>query len=257
MNHSGPRSSSTRFVRTPATEIARIAELWRYPVKSMRGEPCTTLTLDPTGVAGDRRFAITSSRAPVGKPLLASDERSAMLLYQPHLAPDGTVTVATPDGRIVDLHDPALLRHIASTLPTPTHLDLLASPRPLTDVRPIALHSLQTAAALARDLPHPNQANPRRLRSNLILDLNSDLSFAEDTLAGQTLLIGPTARILIRERIPRCRIVALDPETAAPDRTLLTHLARHHNARAGIYATVLTPGPIHLNDPVFLVPQAG
>ena len=239
-----------------AGPIARIAELWRYPVKSMRGESCATLTLDPTGTAGDRRFAFTSSRAPVGKPLLASDERSAMLLYQPHLAPDGTITVTTPDLHTFDLHDPALLHHIAANLPTPTHLALLTSPRPLTDVRPIALHSLQTTAALARNLPHPSHANPRRLRSNLILDLNSNQPFAEDTLAGRTLRIGPTARILLRERIPRCRIVSLDPETAAGDRTLLTHLARHHNGRAGIYATVLIPGPIHLGDPVHIVSSA-
>ncbi len=47
-------------------------------------------------------------------------------------------------------------------------------------------------------------------------------------------------------------MVALDPETATLDRTLLTYLARHHDARAGIYATVLTPGPIHLGDPVVI-----
>ncbi len=236
----------------PPYQIARVARLWRYPVKSMRGEPCTTLTLDPTGVAGDRRVALTSPRAPLGKPLLASDERSAMLLYQPHLAPDGTVTVTTPDHRTFNLRDPALLDHIASTLPTPTHLVLVESPHPLTDVRPVALHSLQTATALARDLPHPAQADPRRLRSNIILDLTANRPFAEDTLAGQTLQIGPITRIRIRERIPRCRMVALDPETATLDRTLLTHLARHHDARAGIYATVLTPGPIHLGDPVVI-----
>jgi uncharacterized protein len=37
----------------------RIAELWRYPVKSMRGEQVEALTIDSRGVKGDRLFAVT------------------------------------------------------------------------------------------------------------------------------------------------------------------------------------------------------
>ena len=44
--------------------VGEMAELWRYPVKGMRGESLQTLYLDAHGVAGDRRFAIESSGAP-------------------------------------------------------------------------------------------------------------------------------------------------------------------------------------------------
>ena len=77
--------------------------------------------------------------------------------------------------------------------------------------------------------------------------------FPEDALAGRTLQLGPHATLRITERIPRCRIVSLAPETALADPTVLRHLSQHHNARAGIYARPLTPGTLHLGDPVYLV----
>ena len=43
------------------TRIGSIAELWRYPVKSMQGERCETLGVDARGIAGDRRFAFASA----------------------------------------------------------------------------------------------------------------------------------------------------------------------------------------------------
>ncbi len=121
--------------------------------------------------------------------------------------------------------------------------------RPFTDVRPIALHSLATEEALAREL---GSFDPRRLRSNIILALTAE-PFAEDALSGNILRLGRTAELKILERIPRCRMVSLDPETAASDPTILRALARSHEGRVGVYARAITPGTLSVGDPVYLV----
>ncbi len=37
-----------------------VQELWRYPVKSMRGEQLAEATMDSTGIKGDRNIIVVS-----------------------------------------------------------------------------------------------------------------------------------------------------------------------------------------------------
>ncbi|MGI4828119.1 MAG: MOSC domain-containing protein [Janthinobacterium lividum] len=230
--------------------IGTVAAIWRYPVKSMRGEQLTEASFDPKGMAGDRRFGFVSTAAPPGYPLLASRERTAMLRYTPTLDP--TPQVSTPDGRSFPLPSPDLLAELQTTLAAPgAELTLQHSPGlPLTDVRPVSLVSTATLRGLEKELGYA--VDPQRFRSNLILTLENDRPFAEDELAGQTLIFDdPTGvHLRLRERIPRCRMVSLDPDTTEADPLLLRHLAKHHDGRLGIYATVLQTGIVHVDNPV-------
>ena len=232
--------------------MGRVAQLWRYPVKSMRGEELTEATLGLEGVGGDRRFAIVSDAAPAGAPLLSGAERAAMLRYGPRLAPEAQVL--TPEGRRFALEKEELLAELQARTTTPgARLHILHSPeRPLTDVRPLSLISLQTLRGISAELGQ--EIDPQRFRSNIVLELQDEQAFAEDHLSGATLHIGnceAAAEIRLLERIPRCRMVALDPTTAEEDRTILRHLARHHEGRTGIYARVLRAGTMHLGDVVY------
>lgn len=236
--------------------IGTVQELWRYPVKSMRGEQLQTACFDPAGMVGDRRYALVSTAAPVGKPLVTSRERTRLLLYRPRLDP--TPVVHTPEGATLPLPSPALLTHLQQHLADPeATLELDHSPdKPITDVRALSFISRATLDHLQHELG--TSFTPQRLRNNLILQLNDDRPFAEEELDGQTLRFGtgPDATILrIHERIPRCRIVTLDPDTAATDQTLLRWLAKHRNARIAMYATVLHPGTITTGDPIHPVPH--
>lgn len=233
--------------------VGTVAELWRYPVKSMRGERLQTATLDPAGMAGDRRYAVVSTAAPAGKPLLTSRERTRMLLYAPTLDP--TPTVLMPAGDRFPLPSPELLAALQHELAAPgATVTLEHSPdKPLTDVRPLSLISRATLDLLAQQLGP--SFHPQRLRNNLILELNDPTPFAEEALTGTHLRFGdgPSAPTLqIKERVPRCRIVTLDPATAATDPSLLRYLAQHRQGRAAIYATVLHPGTLSEQTPVYL-----
>ena len=233
-------------------EIGRITQLWRYPVKSMRGEECVDAALNPEGLAGDRRYAIVSDAAPPGAPLLSGAERAAMLRYAPRLSPEAEVV--TPEGTRLGLDSEDLLTELQTrTAAQGARLHMLRSPgRPLTDVRPLSLISVQTLRALSAEMGQ--NIDPQRFRSNIVLTLSSEEPFGEKNFSGATLHFGEgheAAVVRVLERIPRCRMVALDPATAAEDRTILRHLAQHHQGRTGVYARVLRPGMIRVGDVIF------
>lgn len=240
-----PPTPRERLWQHASVAFATVAELWRYPVKGMRGERLLSLDLDEHGIVGDRRFAIESSGAPHGKPLLSGAERAAMLLY----TASGTgseMFVTTPSGGRFRVNDPALLRDMAAALPGGHTLSLRQSATPLTDVRPVAVLGTGTVAQLEQELGRPVDA--RRFRANILLDLPE--GFAEDALAGRDILLGENAILHITERDPRCRIVTLDPATAAADPLLMKHLDRAHGGCVGVYATVVRVGRLCVGDSV-------
>jgi uncharacterized protein len=72
-------------------QVGRIAGLWRYPVKSMRGEALTDADVSWFGVAGDRRWAFVRSDAPQsGFPWLTLRELPELRDYCPRFADPST-----------------------------------------------------------------------------------------------------------------------------------------------------------------------
>ena len=63
--------------------IGQVESVWRYPVKSMRGEELPAIFAGYSGVYGDRLYAFKSSAAPAGFPFFTGRERHEMLLYRP------------------------------------------------------------------------------------------------------------------------------------------------------------------------------
>ena len=63
--------------------IGKVESLWRYPVKSMRGEEVDTVFLGFAGIYGDRFFAFKSVASPKGFPYLTGREQPDMLRYRP------------------------------------------------------------------------------------------------------------------------------------------------------------------------------
>jgi MOSC domain-containing protein len=61
--------------------IGHVESLWRYPVKSMRGEEVEQAFVGFAGVYGDRLYAFRDSAAPKGFPYLTGREEERMLLY--------------------------------------------------------------------------------------------------------------------------------------------------------------------------------
>jgi uncharacterized protein YcbX len=63
--------------------VGTVASLWRYPVKSMRGEELDEAFVGFSGFYGDRLFAFRSSASPKGFPYLTAREQRRLLQYRP------------------------------------------------------------------------------------------------------------------------------------------------------------------------------
>ena len=224
--------------------MTQITAIHRYPVKSMAGERLPHTHLTPHGLAHDRLYAFESPQAPAGMLRVSGPQRRDLLRYRAYLDQQNLTRVITPQDTDLAIDDPNLLG---------PHFSLTYEHTPQTDVRPLALISTQTIQQLAAELDHP--LDPLRFRANLYLDCPTG-PFTEDTWVGRTVRIGATATILIRERDPRCRFITYDPTDpqADPLFTLMKLLDRHHQGRAGVYATILTPGPIAEGDPLAVIP---
>jgi uncharacterized protein YcbX len=86
----------------------QLTDIWRYPVKSCRGEPLAQARVEPWGLAGDRRWMVVDA---AGDPLTAR-EHPRMVLIRPAVT-DGRLTLTSPD-------EPAEL-----TVPVPSGADLV------------------------------------------------------------------------------------------------------------------------------------
>jgi uncharacterized protein len=233
-------------------QVGSIASIDCYPVKSMAGIAVEQSSLTEAGLDSDRLYAFESSRAPAGMLRLTGSERRQMLLYQPFLRPDRSVEVRVPTGEQFLVDSPSMLAYLETHITDAGKFNLVQTSTPQTDVRPLSLISLQTVQQLSTEMGLV--LDPRRFRANLYLDLSGG-PFTEDEFVGRTLRIGSTATIFVQERDPRCRFITYDPEaplTAAPLFPLMKLLDRDHQGRAGVYATIRTPGPIQVGDEVYL-----
>src|SRR5262245_739093 len=66
-----------------ANEIGRIEALYRYPVKSMRGERLESATLGWHGLEGDRRLALRRLEERGGFPWLTASKLPELVLFTP------------------------------------------------------------------------------------------------------------------------------------------------------------------------------
>ena len=236
---------------TCMSTLGHIVSIARYPVKSMSGESLARAYLAPYGLDRDRLYAFESSSAPAGMLRLTARERRQMLQYHPHVRTDGGVEVLTPDEERHPIDSAPLLNYLQAHTADAGRLSLMQSQTPQTDVRPLSLLSLPTVEALSKEFGMT--LGERRFRANILVNLVGG-AFAENALAGRQVRIGKEAKLLIRERIPRCRFITYDPDSpfdAEPLFPLMKLLDRQYEGRVGVYASVMTPGWIAAGDDVW------
>ena len=257
--------------------IGKVDSVWRYPVKSMRGEELDEAFAGFSGVYGDRLFAFKSSASPEGFPYLTAREQQRLLQYRPHFRyPDKAgrpinlteaekmganplsadpaeliVDVETPDGKTLAIDDPALMDMVRADLDEKHQLTLMRSERALTDCRPVSIFSLQSARQLGEEIGM--QLDKRRFRANVYVDLTSAQGFAENEFVGRSLRIGPKVMVTILERDPRCVMITLDPDTGEKTPAILKKVAQAHEGMAGVYGAVMVEGMLHKGDSIEVV----
>src|SRR5437868_418655 len=254
--------------------VGKVDSLWRYPVKSMRGEELDEAFASFSGIYGDRLFAFESSASPKGFPYLTAREQQKLLQYRPRFRhPDKAaqpvnlteaesmganpvwadpselmVDVETPDGPTLAVDDPALTDMLRTDIDQKHQLTLMRSERAMTDCRPVSIFSLQSARQLGEETG--TQLDKRRFRANVYVDLTSAQGFSENEFVGKSLRIGPKVVVTVLERDARCVMITLDPDTAEKTPAILKKVAQAHEGMAGVYGAVMVEGMLHKGDSV-------
>jgi len=234
--------------------VGRVVGLWRYPVKSMAGEPLTHVDVSWFGLAGDRRWAFVRDEAAHGGfPWLTLRQRPDMGQYEPYFTdpsrPDASPTmVKTPAGAEVDVTDAVLAEELY-----PAGTRVIRQDRGVFDAFPVSIITTQTIRRLGELAG--SELDPRRFRPNVLVEADGAEPFAEDEWVGRVLWIGGV-RVRVDKRDGRCVVITIDPSTTERDPSVLRAVAQHRDGCLGVYGSVVEPGRFSLRDPVSLEDQA-
>ena len=252
----------------------RLVRLWRYPVKSLQGEPLSEVELDPAGVRGDRCWGIRDENT--GRILTA--RRAPQLLFaSATLAADGTPRIALPDGTRCDGPGAATDAALSAWLGKPVRLvtsvgepaaeaeyfadatddssEALEWTMPVgrfVDASPVLMlttASIRTAAALHQ----AGDWEPRRFRANLLVEADGD-GWPEDAWCGTALVRIGDARLAPQQPCVRCTMVTRPQPGIDEDRDIFRTLARHHGGWFGVWSAVAVGGRIAVGDDLAIEP---
>jgi uncharacterized protein YcbX len=220
-----------------------VLALNRYPVKSMAGEPASSLQLWPGGVAGDRAHALYWR----GGRRLTARVAPRMLAWKASCNGDLNAHVTAPDGREFSWSDEGLRAAISEDLGK--DVELVRDPGHLMQdlERSVLVTVESTHAALESELAR--EIDVRRFRPNVHVRLADTEPFAELGWEGRRLRIGDAELELLHTCV-RCVMVTRDPDTQEAWPQLLRHLHRQHSSVYGINARPLGEATIAVGDPV-------
>ena len=233
------------------TLVGVVAALNRFPVKSMMAEPMQRAELHWTGLRGDRTYAFVKQNDRSDFPWLTARQVPAMVrLAACYTASDpkhATVQIQAPDGTAWDVRDPALTAYLSEQAAQPVRLVRVG--RGTYDAMPVSvLTDVQVAQVGAA---HGGPVGAGRFRANIVLDTAAGAP-PEREWAGREMRFGAEARVRLDWAIPRCAMVAIDPDTAGRDPEVLRTVVEAFGNRVGTYCAVTKPGLIAVGDPVTL-----
>lgn len=237
--------------------VGSVSALWRYPVKSVLGEPLREAPLTTAGIDGDRAFAIIDVES--GK--IASAKRPQlwrrMLELAVETADDDALAIRFPDGAAVRLDDAALDARLSAFLGRPVRLSTQAAAEDALDRaipdEVLALGEdgaagsthltlaqgspeggffdyapfhvvLRASLDAVRDALGDDSIRIERYRANLVVDIPGLAPFAENGWAGAELRIGEDATLQILGATPRCAVPMLAHGALPAAPGALTHL---------------------------------
>lgn len=198
------------------TALARVREIWLFPVKSMAGVQVESAAVETGGLVGDRSWAVVDADGVTVTAKSAPQLREVV----PHLV-DGQLRLDVP-GSAVGLGTDAAGDALSSLLGRPVHLEHRGVAG-FVDVAPV--HVVSTASM--SDAAHASDGNACDTcsnvapRANLVIDLGPDAGSERDWV-GRGVSAGGAA----------------------------LHVVRLPSHCLGVYADVTTPGTVRRGDDV-------
>ena len=204
-----------------------VAEIWRYPVKTMAGEKLARVRVGPLGIEGDRVVHVEDARGQV----ITSRSHPRFLGHKGVLGPDGEPLV---DGRpwknaevaadVVEIGGPGarLVRYDGVER---------------FDVLPLLVATDGSIAAFGHD--------HRRLRPNIVIGGVEGLG--EREWPGGSLRIG-TVLIGVQDLRSRCIMTAYDPDTQVRNKEITRDIYRRFDGKLALNCFVIEGGDLTVGD---------
>jgi uncharacterized protein YcbX len=206
-----------------------LAEIWRYPVKSMAGEQLTEARLTIEGIEGDRIVQVQRADGRI----LTARTRPKLLGHRAVLGADGEPLVDGQPYKSVNVEAAA---GAGARLVRSDREDRF-------DILPLLVATDGAIAAVRYDT--------RRFRPNLVIGGVPGL--AERECEGGQILIGEVV-IGTRDLRGRCIMTTFDPDTGKQDLEVLRRVQREFEGVLGLNSYVIRAGVIAVGTPVEFVP---
>jgi uncharacterized protein YcbX len=237
-------------------EIGQIEAIFRYPVKSMRGEPLDTATLGWHGLDGDRRLAFRRLDERGGFPWLIASKLPDLILFTPQRREGGNgetlpTHARTPEGEEMPLFGEALAADVGRRYGAPVQMMHLN--HGIFDEASISLIASDTVREIGRLAGR--SADIRRFRPNIVVRSTRAVPFEEDQWVGGVLTFGeaddaPAVTVTMRDL--RCVMVNFDPDGGPRAPEMMKACVRANQNTAGIYATVTRIGRLCVGQTIVL-----
>ena len=241
-------------------EIGRVEAIFRYPVKSMRGERLDAANMGWHGLDGDRRLALRRINDRGDFPWLTASKLPELLLFAPQRCGDGAHTdipthIRTPDGEEMPVFGEDLAADIERRHRSP--VQMMQMKHGIFDDACISVIATDTVNEIGRLAGQ--SVDVRRFRPNIVVRSVRAVPFQEDEWVGGVLLFGegedaPAMTVTMRD--VRCSMVNLDPDSARSAPEVLKAVVRANQNNAGIYGTVTRTGRLAVGQTIFLRPAA-
>lgn len=210
-----------------------VAEIWRYPVKSLAGEALKSTMLNMDGVAGDRRVLVYNEQS---RQLITSRTQPKLLGLKATLDSYGQVLI---NGNAWDAPESAQAI-INAAGPHARLMEWDGMER--FDVLPLLVATDGAIKEFGYD--------HRRLRPNLVIGGVDGL--AEREWPGQRMKIGK-AIIEFAQLRGRCVMTTYDPDTQKKDPAVLRHIVKKFDGTLALDTDVIQGGQIEVGDSVELI----
>ncbi len=220
---------------TPEGELRYmyVQGLWRYPVKSMRGERLTEAVLEESGLRGDRRIVVVSQ---AGERIITARTHPGLLGLQGSVSADGVTLI---EGLAWDSAEALALTQRAAG--EDVRLVDAGERTERFDVLPLLVATDGAIEELGMDL--------RRLRPNIMI--GGVKGQAEREWPGSSLRVGQVVIDVAQLRM-RCVMTTFDPDTLQQDLGVLRKIVREAEGKLALDCAVAQGGVLREGDPVVI-----
>ncbi len=225
-----------------------VRSLWKYPVKSMLGEPCRCLVVEGRGVVGDRLFAVTDVQGKFGSGKNTRRFVKIDGLLEFRAAYDGGVPVITfPGGKCVRGDDPSIHPSLTEALGLSV---TLAEEQSIPHFDNDSIHLVTTSSLdwLRSKLPGA-VIDERRFRPNVLIQTEGS-GRVEQGWVGRTVRIGRGVVLEVTQPTERCVMTNFAQPSVPEDKSIFACVGREAELKFGVYARVVAAGEVSLGERV-------